>query len=339
MKIARPMRWLLLLAGVVLAVALQGCRVTDLTLWKPDDGSWVDSCEVVTIKNVPYCDDAGAKDFRHRLDLYLPKDRKDFPVVVLVHGGAWIVGDNRCCGLYSSVGEFLASQGIGVAMPNYRLSPAVKHPDHVQDVAKAVAWTRAHIAEYGGDGANFYLAGHSAGGHLVALLATDESYLKAEGMKASDLKGVVAISGVYRIPTENLQVRLGGATPASFGLDVMAPLRGDNLRNGAVLAALPGIAVSLDVFTPAFGKDARTRDSASPVNHVRPGLPPFLIFSAEKDLPVLPEMADEFHRALVNQGCEARLVKVENRNHNSIVFSAINPSDPVAQGILQFIRR
>jgi acetyl esterase/lipase len=339
MDFARSTRWMVLLAGVASAVALQGCRITDMTLWKPDDGSWVHSCEVVTIKNVPYCDDAAGKDFRHRLDLYLPKDRVDFPVVVLVHGGAWVVGDNRCCGLYSSVGEFLASQGIGVAMPNYRLSPGVKHPDHVQDVAKAVAWTRSHIAEYGGDPTNFYLAGHSAGGHLVALLATDESYLKAEGVKTSDLKGVVAISGVYRIPTEKLQVQLGGSTPISFGWDVMAPLRGDNLRNGPFLAALPGIPVSLDVFTPAFGRDARTRDAASPVNHVRPGLPPFLIFSAEKDLPVLPEMAEEFHRALVDQGCDARLVRIENRNHNSIVFSAINTSDPVAQGILQFIRR
>ncbi len=335
----RPVRWLMLLVGAASFVALQGCRVSDMTLWKPHDGSWVDSCEVVTIKSVPYCDDLGSKEARHRLDLYLPKDRTDYPVVVLVHGGAWVVGDNRCCGLYSSVGEFLASQGIGVAMPNYRLSPGAKHPDHVQDVAKAVAWTRSHIAEHGGDPSNLYLAGHSAGGHLVALLATDETYLKAEGMRSSDLKGVIAISGVYRIPTEKLQVRFGGATPVSFGLDVMAPLRGDNLRNGPMLAALPGFPLSLDVFTPAFGRDAQAREKASPVSHVRPGLPPFLLFSAEKDLPMLPEMADEFHRALLKNGCEAQLVRIDNRNHNSIVFSAISTNDPVAQGILQFIRR
>lgn len=57
------------------------------------------------------------------------------------------MGDNRCSGLYSSVGEFLASRGIGAVMPNYRLAPWVKHPDHVQDVARALAWTHALVKE------------------------------------------------------------------------------------------------------------------------------------------------------------------------------------------------
>src|SRR5262249_56357633 len=85
-------------------------------------------------------------------------------------------GDNRCCGLYSAVGEFLARQGIGVVLPNYRLSPEVKHPEHVKDIARAFAWTRAHIAQYGGDPDKIFLAGHSAGAHLVALPSTPRPY-------------------------------------------------------------------------------------------------------------------------------------------------------------------
>ena len=100
---------------------------------------------------------------RHRVDLYLPKQAGPFPVLMLVHGGAWTIGDNRCFGLYSTVGEFLASRGIGVVMPNYRLSPAVKHPEHIKDVARAFAWTRANIAKHGGDPERIFLAGHSAG--------------------------------------------------------------------------------------------------------------------------------------------------------------------------------
>ena len=78
--------------------------------------------------DVAYRTDPQADPFRHCLDLFYPKGKKAYPVLVLVHGGGWMLGDNRCCGLYSSVGQFLASQGIGVVLPNYRLSPGVKHP-------------------------------------------------------------------------------------------------------------------------------------------------------------------------------------------------------------------
>src|ERR1019366_3870044 len=81
----------------------------------------------------------------HRLDLYLPRGPADFPVAMLVHGGAWQVGDKNNCGLYASVGEFLARNGVGAVLPNYRLSPKVQHPEHVKDIARAFAWTREHL--------------------------------------------------------------------------------------------------------------------------------------------------------------------------------------------------
>lgn len=99
------------------------------------------------VRDVGYVQGLKADPFRHRLDLYLPKDKDRFPILFLLHGGAWIMGDNRCLGLYTTVGEFFASRGIGVVMPNYRLSPFVKHPEHIKDVAKAFAWTQRHIAE------------------------------------------------------------------------------------------------------------------------------------------------------------------------------------------------
>jgi acetyl esterase/lipase len=320
------------------ALAAPACRVTDLPIWGPGPPG-VGTCAVLRLNNVPYRDGPCADDRRQQLDLFLPKGRTDFPVVVLVHGGAWMVGDNRCCGLQSSVGEFLASQGVGAVLPNYRLSPAVRHPEHVRDVARAFAWTRAHIAEYGGRPDQLFLAGHSAGGHLAALLATDETYLRAEGLSTADVKGVVAISGVYRIPAGKMAGTLGGATPRALRIDELFPFRGGSGRSWPPLAALPGIPLRLNVFGPAFGNDPLVRADASPLFHVRPGLPPFLIFSAENDLPTLPAMAEEFHAALCAQGCEAQLLKVADRNHSSIMYRAIEPSDPVAAGMLDFIRR
>jgi acetyl esterase/lipase len=94
----------------------------------------------------------------------------------------------------------LARHGIGAVMINYRLSPQVKHPEHIKDVARAFAWTHKHIAEYGGRPDRLLVSGHSAGGHLAALLATDESWLRAEGLSLADIRGAVPISGVYSIP-------------------------------------------------------------------------------------------------------------------------------------------
>jgi acetyl esterase/lipase len=152
--------------------------------------------EVEAIKDVAYYDGKDADPVKHRLDLYLPKGRKDFPVLFFVHGGAWKSGDKKT---YAPLGEVFARQGLGTVIINYRLSPAVKHPAHIEDVARAFAWTHAHIASYGGRADEIFAGGHSAGGHLVALLATDEKYLQAEHLALGDIKAVIAISGVYLI--------------------------------------------------------------------------------------------------------------------------------------------
>jgi acetyl esterase/lipase len=302
--------------------------LTDLTLWKP---SHEPGGEVRRVSGVSYCDGPRESADRHRLDLFLPKDRQNYPVIVLVHGGAWLLGDNRCCGLYSSVGEFLASRGIGVVLPNYRLSPQVKHPEHVKDVAKAVAWTHRHIAEYGGNADQLFLVGHSAGGHLVALLATDEKYLKAEGLNSGIIRGVIGVSGVYHIPPGSVEATLGG----SFRLDQLFPLRGPSSK----VASWGGVPLHVNVYGAGFGDDAKVRADASPINHVRPGLPPFLLVNAENELPTLAGMTEEFSSALKKSGCEFHRLMIKERNHNSVLFCVIQSSDPLAQAMEAFVVR
>jgi acetyl esterase/lipase len=332
-----PSRCCVLLAWSLLLCAVPACRITDVPLWtaRPPQGGR--AFEVERLDGVPYCGGAEADGERHQLDLFLPKGQPGFPVILLVHGGAWMIGDNRCWGLYSSVGEFFASQGVGCVVVNYRLSPGVKHPEHIQDVARAFAWTQKHIAEFGGRPDRVYLLGHSAGGHLVSLLATDESYLRAEGLRSEDIRGVIAVSGVYRIPPGSLGVTLGGEGPAAFRLEQLLPLREATRKDKMGLSGAPGLPVSLNVFGPVFGNDPEVRADASPLAHVRPGLPPFLLLSADKDLPTLAGMAEEFHAALRAQGCEARLLRIAGRNHNSILFCATLADDPSARAILEFI--
>lgn len=327
------------LALVCLAsLSVIGCKVLSLPIWKPQEPVAAVPYSIETIRDVEYARDPVDPSERHRLDVFYPKGKRNFPIVVLVHGGAWMMGDNRCCGLYSSVGEFLAGQGFGVVMPNYRLSPGVKHPAHIKDLARAVRWAHTHMPAHGGQADQLVLIGHSAGGHLVTLLSTDESYLRAVGMDLQDIRGTVGVSGVYEVAPEKLSLSLGGEAEGAFHLTQIIPLRGNGFPDPTGPLAGWGVPISLDAYGLAFEEDPEERVAASPLHHVQPGLSPFLLISAEQDLPTLPAQATTFQQALIEAGCDAKLERIPNRNHNSILFSATHKQDPVAQLILRFVQ-
>lgn len=136
---------------------------------------------------------------RNRLDLYLPTasaDGRKPPLVMFVHGGGWMGGSKE---LHKDLGRTFAERGFACAVINYRLAPIAKWPAHVDDCALAFAWLVAHADEFGYDAGNVFLMGHSAGGHLVSLLALDDDRLQANGIHRSRIKGVIALSGVYDV--------------------------------------------------------------------------------------------------------------------------------------------
>lgn len=147
--------------------------------------------EVVVKKDLAY-----GKEEKQKLDLYIPKEAKDFPVLVFVHGGGYQKGDRHEC---VTLGETFAARGVGVAAISYRLYPQAKHPAQIQDVATAFAFVKSHAKEHGANSSKISVGGHSAGAHLATLLATDARYLKAEKLALSEIASVVSISGGYRI--------------------------------------------------------------------------------------------------------------------------------------------
>jgi acetyl esterase/lipase len=276
---------------------------------------------------------------RQVLDVLRPKGLENRPVVLFVHGGAWMIGDKCLFSLYRNFGRFLAKQGIVAVMMNYRLSPDVKHPEHIKDVARAFAWTRRHIKDYGGDPDHIFLCGHSAGGHLVSLLATNESYLKDESLKLEDkdraaIRGVISVCGVYLIPT--------GDEFAALVADMLTGLLAKGEHPWA-LRLLVGHAVrnlkDHNPFPLVFGDDPEVYAEASPVKNVRKGLPPFLLVNAESDIPTLPEMAKEFTKALEKEGNKVEAMTLKGRGHNFIVFQARSPDDPLGKAVLEFIEK
>jgi len=150
--------------------------------------------EVEATTDLIYYQGPGFDPHEHILDVFEPKGLTNAPVLIFIHGGAWISGDKN---LYGYLGRTFASQGFVTVIINYRLTPEVMHPGHIQDVARAFAWVYRNIAQYGGNAKEIFVIGHSAGGHLAALLALDERYLAAEGLATDLIKGTIPISGVY----------------------------------------------------------------------------------------------------------------------------------------------
>lgn len=200
--------------ALLVGVALSGWAVTPVDEVRAKEPKRRPAVRVV--HNLAYYAGDDADPVRHRLDLYLPAGRKGFPVLFMIHGGAWQHGDKNHFGIYAALGQCLARHGVGMVSINYRLSPSVRHPEHVKDVARAFAWTYRNIEQYGGRRDELFVGGHSAGGHLAALLATDETYLKGVGLDTGNIRGVVPISGLYTIPDFPVLHRVFGKEPAAL---------------------------------------------------------------------------------------------------------------------------
>jgi acetyl esterase/lipase len=252
---------------------------------------------VQPFKDIDYFDGAGSDPVRHKLDLYLPKGEKGYPVVFFVHGGSWRHGDKNFLGVYEALGTFLARQGIGAVVINYRLTPAVRHPEHIRDVARAFAWTHKNIATYGGRPDRIFVCGHSAGGHLVALLATDPKWLQSEKLTAGAIRGVIALSGVFdlsELPQWLVSATFGKAADVIAGASPVKQARG---------GLPPFLILYADRDLPGCDR----------------------------------KPAEYFAKALRSKGNKAETVEVPESNHFKVILSAVVPGDPVCDAILGFV--
>lgn len=201
---------------------------------------------------------------------------------------------------YQPLGELLVNFGYAVALPHHRLAPADPHPAQIRDVARALGVVMASAEEAGIRRDGICLAGHSSGGHLVSLLALDPQYLEEFGLNSRDIAGVVSISGVYDLE--------------EYRLD------------------------ATDYLSAAFGLDPQVYQDASPLTHVHPGAPPFLLAYAERDYPNADRQAHRMREALAEQGVSSQVLHVAGRDHVSILAGIRSLFDPLAVGLALFLK-
>jgi len=227
---------------------------------------------VKATKNIDYFGDGHR---RHRLDIYRSSLTPDSgaPVMIYVHGGAWVIGEKREQGK-PMMYELVARGWICVAI-NYRLSPKSTWPDHIVDVKKAVAWVKEHISEYGGDPSFVAISGGSAGGHLCALLA----------LSAGDRD--------YQPGFEDADTTVDACIPF-YGVMDLTGTDESIARYGSGLLEL----LEKSVMKTTAAEHPEVFKQASPTYRVRPDAPPFFVFQGQNDTLVPVHVARTFVAAL-----------------------------------------
>jgi len=214
-----------------------------------DDGIGADNGAVLTLPpgatldaDIPYGDDPA-----QRLDVYRPGSATGAPVIVFVHGGGWRRGDKAMLQMVGNKVPHWLGRGHVVISTNYRMLPAADPVQQAEDVARALAFVQRDAAHWGGDAARVVLVGHSAGAHLVSLLAADAGL--AAGQGAQPWLATVAMD--------------------SAALDIEAVMSRRHYR----------------FYDPVFGTDPAFWRAASPMHRLQaaPASPLLLVCSSQRD--------------------------------------------------------
>ena len=165
-----------------------------------------------TILDICYSEEHG-----QCLDIYLP-EQQEFNVVLYFHGGGLYAGDKTDAEVFL---KHMVDQGHAVVSANYRMYPDHKYPDFLVDAACATAWVINNIGKYG-KMKGLFVGGSSAGGYISQMLCFDESWLSAQGVKASDVTGFILDAGQPTCHFHILKNR--GFDPRRVIIDESAPL-------------------------------------------------------------------------------------------------------------------
>ncbi len=256
--------------------------------------------------NIPYKNDSLQK---HLLDIYLPpKSKGNLPVVLWIHGGAWLSNDKYAdMGYMKKTIDAIINNGFALVSIDYRFSTQAVFPAQIQDCNMAIAYIHDNASKYGLDNDRLALMGFSAGGHLASLIGLSKNndisaFFIPGSSKAFTFKAVVDFYG----PTELL---------LSQGND------DEKSPEGILIGAAP-------LVRPDLAK------IASPVTYVDKNDPPFLIIHGEKD-----DMVSGKHSKLLNSwlgllGIKSELIIVKDAPHFGDMFD----EDLVRNKVISFLK-
>lgn len=205
-----------------------------------------------------------------------------------------------------SKAEYFTSKGYVFVSVNYRLSPKVKHPVHVQDVANAIMWVYQNAKHYSADQRKIFIMGHSAGAHLAALVSINNEYIKSAGGSPDMIKGMVLIDGM--------------------GYDIPAAMAdGGNQLKGWL--------------TQAFGNSRWEWGQGSPANFVNANeqIPPTLIlYSGEREMSEVESKI--LYAKLIDVKVPCKIFNYPKKSQASLNKDLGKPDDKATEDVLRFLQ-
>jgi len=241
---------------------------------------------------------------QQKLDVYCRSGSARLPVVIYVHGGGWAFGSKE--DVYYKP-QYFDEQDVAFISMDYRLRWDYETYDQAEDIVSVIKWVQDNAATYGLNEKKIVLMGHAAGAHLVSLVGTNESYLKAGGRQLSDISAVISIDmGSYDI--ERLMIELG-----SF--------------------------IERRQHRLIFGNEQQYWREASPVSHVEAdkGIPSFaLLYVADDEESTL--QAKGFAKVLSQAGVETIMIPGNEKTSDSIDELLGSPGDKTTQALMSFLR-
>lgn len=243
-----------------------------------------------------------------RLNASVPDGTGPFPVAILVHGGGWSAGDKAGSNHPGDGADIspwfpmLDAAHFTWFSINYRLAPRWRWPACLDDVNTAIRWVKGHAAEFKGDPRRMVLFGHSAGGHLVCYAAVCST-------PATRVQAVVAFAPVT---------------------DLVA----DSDRRGGLSRSLQWL---FDLPKPLTPEAQVILRRASPIDHVEPGLPPFLLLQGTADRTVPFAMTQAFAAKLRSANDPCELIPIPGAPHALLAWGKLDPGYP--KRVVAWLRR
>jgi acetyl esterase/lipase len=288
----------LILAIIVLATFRAAAQSVASTVTNAPEVLPADSPygEAVLIKDIPYADHPTTN---RNFNLYLPRDKgaQPFPLVVWIHGGAWMMGSKE----WDNV-KYLVREGYAIASVDYRFTPEAPFPAQIQDCNAALNFILAHAADYGVDATRFVVGGGSAGGHLALMLGLARGALGQKDFGANRAVKPLAIMDFFG-PADLTRMKSDlEAIHSQKGLDLLQDA-------GSKLFGTP------------VDESADKAKMASPINYVSADAPPVIIFQGSQDDLVPAAQSERLHAALDRAGVKNQLVVIDGAGHDGPLFS------------------
>ncbi len=261
--------------------------------------------------NVPYNNDTISK---HLLDIYIPAGAKGkIPLLVFVHGGAWLVNDKYAdMGYMKKTVSEIVGRGYALASIDYRFSTQAIFPAQIQDCYRAVSYLVDNAARFGFDTSKIAVMGFSAGGHLASLMGLAkndnvESFFMPQSKRSFNFKAVIDFYGPAELilfPGNN---------------DIKSP---ESILIGATPLSRPDLA-----------------KAASPVTYIDKNDPPFLIIHGEKDDMVSPKQSMLLSSSLTVAGVPNELMIVKDAPHYGEMFDAEDVRKKVMGFLIKYLEQ